>query len=36
MGGMGAADVIDYRETDLIEEVRRRHPEGVDAVVASR
>ncbi|MEV0997078.1 NADP-dependent oxidoreductase [Nonomuraea sp. NPDC050202] len=30
---LGAADVIDYRESDPIEEVRRRHPEGVDAVV---
>ncbi|MEU6719696.1 NADP-dependent oxidoreductase [Nonomuraea sp. NPDC046802] len=29
--GLGAAEVIGYR--DLIEEVRRRHPEGVDAVV---
>lgn len=31
--GLGAADPIGYRESDLIEEVRRRHPEGVDAVV---
>ncbi|MEV4116929.1 NADP-dependent oxidoreductase [Nonomuraea sp. NPDC049695] len=31
--GLGAVDVIDYRESDLIEEVRRRRPEGVDAVV---
>jgi NADPH:quinone reductase-like Zn-dependent oxidoreductase len=31
--GMGAADVIDYRDSDLLEEVRRRHPDGVDAVV---
>jgi NADPH2:quinone reductase len=31
--GLGASDVIDYRESELSEEVRRRHPHGVDAVV---
>lgn len=31
--GLSAAEVIDYRDGDLTEEVRRRHPEGVDAVV---
>ncbi len=31
--GMGAAEVIDYLERDLVEEVSRRHPQGVDAVV---
>jgi NADPH:quinone reductase len=31
--GLGAADVLDYRESDLIQQVRRRHPDGVDSVV---
>jgi NADPH:quinone reductase-like Zn-dependent oxidoreductase len=31
--GMGAAEVIDYLETDLIQEVLSRRPQGVDAVV---
>ncbi|WP_433175918.1 NADP-dependent oxidoreductase [Actinoallomurus sp. CA-150999] len=31
--GMGAAEMIDYLETDLVEEVLHRHPQGVDAVV---
>lgn len=31
--GMGSAEVIDYRETDVVGEVLRRCPHGVDAVV---
>ncbi|GAB3962408.1 NADP-dependent oxidoreductase [Actinoallomurus acanthiterrae] len=31
--GMGAAEMIDYLETDLVKEVLSRHPGGVDAVV---
>ncbi|WP_329092810.1 MULTISPECIES: NADP-dependent oxidoreductase [unclassified Streptosporangium] len=31
--GLGAAGVIDYLATDVVEETLRRHPEGVDAVV---
>ncbi|MBB6550723.1 NADP-dependent oxidoreductase [Nonomuraea rubra] len=31
--GLGATEVIDHRGTDLIGEVRRRHPGGIDAVV---
>ncbi|MEV5749752.1 NADP-dependent oxidoreductase [Actinoallomurus sp. NPDC052308] len=31
--GMGAAEVVDHLRTDLVEEVLRRHPQGVDAVV---
>ncbi|MEU7003016.1 NADP-dependent oxidoreductase [Nonomuraea sp. NPDC046570] len=31
--GLGAAEVIDYRSADTAAETRRRHPEGVDALV---
>ncbi|BCJ29910.1 NADP-dependent oxidoreductase [Actinocatenispora sera] len=30
---LGAAEVIGYRDVDLVAELRRRHPEGVDVLV---
>ncbi|GIL26589.1 NADP-dependent oxidoreductase [Actinocatenispora comari] len=31
--GLGAAEVIGYRDVDTVAEVRRRHPDGVDVLV---
>jgi NADPH:quinone reductase-like Zn-dependent oxidoreductase len=33
---LGASEVIDYTQTDMVAAVRATHPEGIDAVLGER